>query len=710
MSNQENELDLELLGINGFNFAAKHNSSSRNQMFSSHFSQKLVIEGCNKKRIKTGIEYEFSKHTFSIKIPENARIIKTIQRYPQGIGKGSINFNPETIVIFEIDETKEIDYVSIPYFNSFHTTFGFKYDQKSVINKLTPGSYIAKNTILADSPSVDDEDGDYKYGINLNTAFMSLPSTSEDGIMISEDVLDKLKFRIYETRSVEFGSNNFPLNLFGTKDEYKPFAEIGDYIKEDGLLMMLRNYNDELSPVTMSIFDTMEPDYIFDKATYTRAGKGRIVDIKIVSNNSKVKKLPPEMCPNIDKYEKALLKFHNELILTEQQLRAERKRKFGVDNLVLTPRLHRLIVKSLSITNHNFNKTKVNLNLLYRKNPIDEYRVDFTIEYVIKPNIGFKLTTVNGSKGVICKIEKPENMPIDEAGNRADIVIDPSSNISRMNLGNLYEHYISAAIRDVAKDIRRRLNLETTTLKQIKTIDSVLLDNAYSYLLSFYKVISSKQYNFFNEVSNEDKLQHLTDVINEGIYVYFPISNEKQSIQIVKDIELLVRPTHGPVSYVGNSGRRCITDNPVRIAEMYFMLLEKIADDWSSVSVGKLHHFGVLSPTIKSEKYAYPYRCTPIRTIGETEGRILISYLLPLVVIELIDRSNNMPIMKNITHNLLTADKPTDIDDVVDRNFYQLGGSKPLQLINHIFYASGFCSTYIPENQLPVGVNSELYS
>lgn len=390
-----NELKTELLGIHSLNSFSNHNSSSRASMFSGHLAQHLVIEGAQEKIIQTGVEQEFGKYTFNVKMPENGKIIKIIDRYPRGIDKDSLQFNPETVVIYENDETKEIDYFTIPHYASFHQYFGFKYSVKETVNKLKPGAYIAKDTIFADSPSVG-ENSNYMYGINANVAFMSIPSVSEDGIMISKDFLPKLRFSIFEERVVDFGANNFPLNLYGTKDIYKPFPDIGDLIRPDGVLMMLRPYDDDLMPVEMSIYDTMEPDFNFDKGVYVRGGLGKVIDIKVISNKASATQLPEAMCAHISKYERALTKFHTELIKTEEQLRYERKRKFSDGSLKLSPKLHRLIVESLAITNHNTANLKQSLNLLNRKTPIDEYRIEFTIEYVLEPTTGFKLTDQHG--------------------------------------------------------------------------------------------------------------------------------------------------------------------------------------------------------------------------------------------------------------------------------------------------------------------------
>lgn len=398
MQKSVNELRTELLSITSFNSFAKHNSASRSTMFTGQISQHLVIKDLQEKIIQSGIEHEFANHTFSLKMPANGRIIKLIHRYPIGIDKNSLPYSPETLVIYENEETNEVDCFNLPRHASYHQFFGFEYKDKEAIKQIIPGSYIAKNTVFSDTPGVS-ENNIYMYGTNLNTAFMSVPSVSEDGVMISDDVLDRLKFKIFETRTVSFGSTSFPLNIYGTLQEYKPFPEIGTYLKQvrnDGILMMLRDYKPEFSPVNLSLYDVQEPDFMFDRGVYVRGGNGRVVDIEVIKSHDPRTQLPEEMRGYIDKYHNAYIKFYEEILETEQKLRSESRRKYGINNLRLSPKFHNLVVKAMAITNHPLPKETKILNLQYRRAPVDEYMINFTIEYEMKPNLGSKVTDQSG--------------------------------------------------------------------------------------------------------------------------------------------------------------------------------------------------------------------------------------------------------------------------------------------------------------------------
>lgn len=387
------ELHRELLGVTGLNPWHGHDSSSRQQMFGSHLSQTLVISGSTERYCQTGMEREFGKYTFSIKVPGELdkpggiEVIKIIERYPSKIGVDAIKFNPQTLVMYEDVNTKEIGIINIPNYCSYHQYFGFEYKAKPALSDVRIGAFIQGGTVLLDSPSITD-DGGYKYGRECNMAFMTHPSVSEDGIMISRDVLKKFSFKTYETRVVEWGSKRFPLNLYGDIDNYKPFPDIGDRIRNDGILMALRTYDKELSPVEQSINDLMEPDMIFDKLTYAGGAGGRIVDIRVQHTSQTTQAtMGKNMDAQADKYNNARYRYYQDLLGEYHRLKRDRG-----DSLRLTPELHRLIVEALAVLDNDQQR----LTKLYRQTPLDDYRIEFVIEYETEPTIGFKFSDCHG--------------------------------------------------------------------------------------------------------------------------------------------------------------------------------------------------------------------------------------------------------------------------------------------------------------------------
>lgn len=297
-------------------------------------------------------------------------------------------------------------------------------------------------------------------------------------------------------------------------------------------------------------------------------------------------------------------------------------------------------------------------------------------------------------------------MPVDKNGKRADIVMDSGANINRMNLGRLTELYIGAACQDLSEVLRKQMGIEKQPAKKaIKLIQQLrqtqpgLIENVRLTMLDFFRQVNETQLNHYAKYPVEEWDSIIADMVENDIYLYLPSNSKKPLTEIVKDIEKTYPPTYGPVTFIGRRGNRVTTVDNCRIGPLYIMLLEKISDDWSSVSSGKLQHFGVLSPMTKSEKFSFPFRNSPVRTIGETEGRIFAGYAGREAIAEMMDRSNSPTTHSHVYMNILKADRPFEINEAVDRNSVPLGGAKPIQLFKHIAMVNGYEVVYEPPQE-----------
>lgn len=695
---QDREVQLyrELLATNSLSPFVRHNSAARQQMFSAqHLSQILVIKNPSERYIQTGMESEYGKYTFSKKFDQDVEIIKVIKRYPKTMDYNSIAFNPETLVIYEDVKTKEVGILNLTTFCSNHQYFGFEYKNKDTLNQVKQGGFVAKDTILMDSPNVTDTGG-YKYGKQVNVALMTLPGVAEDGIIISDEMLEHFSIKTYEHRIVEFGGKRFPRNLYGTEDNYKPFPDIGDKIRGDGLLAALCRHDESFSAIEMSRRESMNPDLIFDKLVYAGGPGGKVIDIRVHHDPySNQPRTPEGMDRYLEKYEKARRSCYQEVLDIYNRLNRQRG-----ESLRISKDLQRFLVEAIAVLDKN---EKMKIEKLYRLNPIDDWRLEFVIEYEQRPSIGWKYSDTCGSKGVVCHVIPSSQMPVDQDGNRADIVADPNSTISRMNLGRLYELYISACARDARKKVRDTLGLEPNqkvTKESLQDYNSDTINDVWDYIKGIYKIVSPlRMYEKFALKLNPDQvLDHLVACINEWIYLYIPPENETENIEVVKQLEEYVQPTYGPVTYIGNSGKEVTTKENVRIGSMYYILLEKTGDDWTAVSSAKLQNYGVLSQITNADKYSQPTRQQAIRAFGESELRILRSYTGATATAEITDRNNNPDSHYAILESILGAENPVVIEDAVDRRKVPYGGSKPLKLFKHYAFCGGWRVKYGEHN------------
>jgi DNA-directed RNA polymerase subunit beta len=132
----------------------------------------------------------------------------------------------------------------------------------------------------------------------------------------------------------------------------------------------------------------------------------------------------------------------------------------GEKELSLEERLLRTIfgekakeVKDTSLRLEHGRKGKViRINVLSREKgeklePDEIKRIEVEVAELRKIQVGDKLAGRYGNKGVISKILPIEEMPYLEDGTPVDIVINPLSIISRMNIGQLFEAHLGLAAK-----------------------------------------------------------------------------------------------------------------------------------------------------------------------------------------------------------------------------------------------------------------------
>lgn len=376
----------ELLSLHATNPFIAQTSSARSYMMSLHLSQSLPIFGGEEKIVQSGLEKQLGKNTFSKKPDDDFKVIKVIERY-RGLSADSVNNVSHITIIGQNLTTGEYDAIELPNHNKVHNEFGFTYDWKTdILDKLKPNTIIPKDTILADSRAVDENNG-YKFGINANLCLLGLPETAEDGMIVSESFAKKASYEVIEVRHIEFGSENFPLNIYGDENNYKPFPEIGEVVNEDSVLMVLRNYNSRLSHALTSKKDVLEYDPVFDKAIYVK-GPGDVVDTSVGNIlTSEIIDIKAYHCPKykrdvltgtincVDKYVKGLKIYYNDILDTYNNITKEHYSRYRNNDVPVTNRFHRLLVEAMAVGRENDGKIAYS----YRNESLDLYRISFTI-------------------------------------------------------------------------------------------------------------------------------------------------------------------------------------------------------------------------------------------------------------------------------------------------------------------------------------------
>lgn len=656
-------------------------SPSRMQMYGgSHLSQSLVVEGSEPPLLTTGMDMEFGRFTFNIKAPCNLTVIRVIQKYPPTYDSSRIEQNPMTLLIYENAENGEIGCISVPSHHCLHQHFGFAYNFKPEMAGITQGVELEQGTVLADSPSVKPS-GEYGMGLNANVVFMSDPSVIEDGVVISESFAKRMTTLGVEKRSATWGSKRFPINLYGTKDVYKPFPDIGDPIRADGLVFALREYDDLMAPVEMTPEALMRVDYEFDKLYYAPHGakRARVIDVDVFRGNNRNPPLTPfGMEDQCVKYYEAKRRYCEAVVATYTELRSRRR-----DLLRVTPEFQRIYKEARIFLDGHRHRVV----LIHQRVPLDEWRVELTVEYTLIPTLAFKQTGRYGNKGVVVDVRPDADMPRDAFGNVAEIITDGKSIVKRMNPGVIYEQYVTAADRDMRKRV----------LEMIQQPTAANVKKAWEYLLGFVRIVSPRMHRMLSSADYRGTpLSFMRGGSERGYDIYSPADNPIDVVQMLTQLREHYRPNFSPVTYRAPSGEMVTTVEDVLIGTVYILLLEKTGGDYSSVDSAKLQHFGIPSKVSKSDKYSSPGRKTPTRTLGEAEVRSVSAFVGGDIVRETLEMSNSPRTHRHVIRNLMDSPTPSNVARIIDRTVIPEGGGRSLDLGRHQLFCSGVRLTYEP--------------
>lgn len=298
------------------------------------------------------------------------------------------------------------------------------------------------------------------------------------------------------------------------------------------------------------------------------------------------------------------------------------------------------------------------------------------------------------NKGIIVDVWEDDRMPVDVLGNRADIIQDPASTISRMNIGRLDEQYISKASRQVKQYITNYL----IKLDDIDDLNSVIddlhldtLNLLFNEVLDFIKILGNKQYVYYSKIKDINvKKDILKEIVNEELYVFFSIDNAKPAYQIVEDIKnSRFKVIIDKVTFKDKHGNKIVSKEDILIGPMYTMLLAKIADTWLSTASAKVNHFGLPTSISKAEKYRLAWRNAGTKILSETEVRLNASYADVELLAELKDRGTSIDAHVDMYNNILEAPQPTNIERVVNRAKVPYGMDKAREAVDALMNAAG---------------------
>lgn len=390
---------------------ANKNSSSRNIMFHRHVEQFVNMTEPDFPRVFTSYENQVGRHSnFYKQVDNESTVIAKISKFES---------SPELLyhlIVKDIDgnydiiDRKEAEFLSEVY--------GFKYNNDNIDNK-SVGDKLVVDEVLTKSPSFD-EHMNYRYGKNAKTLFMIHQPTIEDAVVITQEFADTMKYHHVEEVEISLNGNDFMLNLYGDDDNYQVLPEPGQDTN-GSILCAVRRIIKEHRMTQMHISNSKDINFDSDTLIYV---KGTVVDFNVFTN-----------IPLMDIPE---LKYNHQLrsaIINEKRYYGELYQ--ALEPLMETPDKCSDDVKFL------FNKAKARLDdkkKFYEDDePLNHIIIKLKVLSEQSVTVGSKITNRHGSKGVISKIVPASEMPVNQYGERPDIIQNALSIVNRLNPAALFE-------------------------------------------------------------------------------------------------------------------------------------------------------------------------------------------------------------------------------------------------------------------------------
>lgn len=311
------------------------------------------------------------------------------------------------------------------------------------------------------------------------------------------------------------------------------------------------------------------------------------------------------------------------------------------------------------------------------------------------------------AKGVIVEIVEDDQMPIDPVtGARADIIMDPTSIPSRMNVSRLYEQYFNAMSRHTQKlvinmiDQLTDVNLSTNEKVDILTPEET--GKVFDIVLGLLSILETEQYSGYLNLRETNNVYNmniiLKEILDKELFLYYKSSSDKNAYQIVLDAQGTMYEPHIGHIHVSKQGELTLTKDKMMVAPLYVILLFKTGDEYLSTASSRTNHYNFPISAGKNLKNALPFRNSPVKISGETESRIFSVYADQKVIAELKDRANSLNTHRHLYDNILKAENPTDIEHVVNREEMPYGEDSAIQLVDSVFNCAGIELVYIDED------------
>lgn len=586
---------------------AAETSANRLEMFGKHGGQAWALNNPDFPGVFGGYEIglkDYDQSNLYETLPADAIVLASIPKYPIISGMDQIKYNSVIYLIYKRLDTNVIDYMELAEYSKGSEGYGIN---KLILNKhlFREDSFIAKGTQLTKSP-METQDGLYCTGRDAKTAVFSLSGTLEDSTVISESWAKENSAMAIYTQSINISYNMHPSYIYDT-ELMKFFPDLGEEVNPDGILMCLRKstkdtFMSDILDVTSGIYSPLH-----DRPFVAPAG-AKILDIDIWRNHVQANRVQfnnKKIYSQVDKYIDATIERYKTIL------------KIYNDNqhLELSPRFSTLVSTAYKylVTNKVRMKginIRTNSDFIDKDEEIEYIKMKITYGIEMFPNIGSKFTGRDGGKVTASTIAKDEDMPVDENGIRADIVISPLGIPGRMNTIILDEIFINRTSLFVLEE-----------LKKNKSFDYLM-----EYYGTFNKNYADLHYEMFPTKELQDKYVE-ERIHNNKLHVnvlpfqHNIMENDEQVLAIENKYgSHETRVSFNVIDENGNRHKETSADT-VCIGARYTTMLYALPYT-TAPGFGHINHLKIPVKTASKSNDSHVAK-TPIKVIGQDETRLL---------------------------------------------------------------------------------------
>ena len=666
---RENEMDPALQGVcSNLVVFPWISSPTRMYMVGNMIPKSVDTNGRSERKIIAGSEYQYAKGARRIEAPSNMIIEEVFYVHSPNVSGDITDKWSEMWLLFKNDELNAYDILVLPKYNTQNTYIGFEYVyDEAIMSRIDKGARFPKGTVFGKSPRIS-KSGEWMFGMDLKVCTGSFHFNEEDGIAITDwAATEKLKCMFKHSRAFSWNEDEYvPLLINGTDEDPKPLPESGERIRPDGIVMGFRKRNSRTALTTLTKKALRTPDLNHDILFHAPINS-EVMSVEVLSermkdrsNNRSTDYVEQTHTKQMDRYERRQNDMWNSVI---RWYNTRLSANAGND-LPLSNQLDTFIRLAFA----NYTRSSLGkVNTLFRGNKrvkLKDWNVTILLREMVPGRVKFKMTGMNGDKGVIVKIIPRHMAPRYADGTVCDVIINNVPAFRRQIFSMLLEQSVNF--------INMHVHREVVALRKVGNYEE-----AFAKLLMFFDTGFPE----FGELVRDTIFE--PDIIAE--YVDH-VAKTQLSVQVARNTRLygvaIIRALREVYSYkperilfTDSLGEEVMSDNPVLITHQHFMLLDKFGTDMSAQSLPLANPFGMPTKPNDMHKYGDFLQNKPNRNKGETEARLSNSQSGPQEINKNLALANSPELRTRANRRIIRADDPFDIDQIVKPEEYQFNSA-----------------------------------